>query len=256
LIGTKHTSQDQQTRWSPWYLEGHETYFLDIAGGLCSTASCGSHLCAACALNFGLYLNLSRSSMVPANGPKYSYFGFEFESPWAQLKAQSETQGGACLIFVGGYGLMVLDPSKSGEQTQVWNNIASKFGERSRYELLSRVLNETPDDLHLTISPRKMTKTAALLNLKKIESSRIKTGLLSFHTDWMHGFQKGNPKDAETVYVDAFDDREREVQLEIKGPEKLNQEQINRLFSSRKVNSAACRSYPKVCLYNPGAARE
>jgi hypothetical protein len=193
---------------------------------------------------------LSISSMVPSNGPKYAYFGFEFESPWAELKAKSETQGVAYLIFVGGYGLIVSDPWKSGEQTQVWNNIASKFGERSRYALLSRVLNETPDDLHLTISPRKMAKTVTLLNLKKIESPRIKTGLLSFHTDWMHGFQKGNPKDAETVYV-AFDDREREVQLEIKGPEKLSQEQINRLLSTLRSEMFAKPFVSEVAPLQP-----
>jgi hypothetical protein len=163
---------------------------------------------------------LSEGPLNPSSGPKLTYFGYEFESPSAEVKEEKIFDRVAVLSFADCAGLSIFKPDADTdllavvrkEAAKKGRNIQEVFGQeaaRSNYALRSVTLNLTPRDLRLFSSRREISGNAVLLLIKGAESQRFKNGLYSFATPWMRGFQEGDLTRDCGVVIEAFDNRDR-----------------------------------------------
>jgi hypothetical protein len=195
---------------------------------------------------------LSLGTSAPSVGRKFSYFGYEFDSPWTELIRERKMESVAILNFSTEGFIEVLAPSKNGNELDAMKRETAKrgvdirnvFGDettRSDYALRSKVLSLTPRDLRLFASRQEMVANSVLLILKKIETSHFRGGLFSFQTEWFRGFQEGDPALDKMVVVEAFDSQDHEVELYIgSGPaaeSKPSQTNINQILLSLRPTS-------------------
>jgi hypothetical protein len=186
-------------------------------------------------------------------GKSFSYFGYEFESPWTEVTVERKFQSVAVLNFSGGQGISVFDWQDGDGIVQAMKGVSAErgsaldaiFGEdtmRSNYELISRTLNVTPGDLRIFSSRQKMVGNSVLLRIKQIDLPRIKHGVYSFQTNSFRGFQKGDPLRDRMVIIEAFDAQDHKIQLWIgakpDASPKPTQADINRiLYSFRPIST-------------------
>jgi len=183
----------------------------------------------------------------PSPGKTLSYFGYDFESPWTEVKRERKLESIAVLNFLDGQFISILDPAHSADELQVMKQEATKrgielrsvFGEeatRSRYALRSKILNLTPGDLHLFSPRQEMVGNSVFLIMKKIWLARSKGGLYSFETNWVRGFQVGSPARDDMVIIEAFDAKDHEIEVWIGSENGTNyrpsQADINRILYS------------------------
>jgi hypothetical protein len=186
-------------------------------------------------------------------GKSLSYFGYEFESPWTEVKRERKFESMAILNFSNGDMITILDHKKGASPLEVMKQAATQrgsdirnvFGDettRTNYALRSKIFYLTPRDLRLSWSRREMAGNSVLLVLKQIWAPRAKGGLYSFQTEWFHGFQSGDPAHADVVIIEAFDAQDQEVELWIGSEHQANnkpsQEDINRVLYSLHPVSA------------------
>jgi hypothetical protein len=180
-------------------------------------------------------------------GRKFSYFGYEFDSPWTDVKRERKLESVAVLNFSNGTIISIFDQAQFGDELQAikqeavsrGTDVKNVFGEeatRSKYALRSKILHLTPQDLHIFSTRREMVGNSLLLLLKSIWTKRIKGGLYSFETPWVRGFQEGGPAQDDMVIIEAFDPQDREIELYV-GSEKgavqrPSQADINRILYS------------------------
>jgi hypothetical protein len=187
---------------------------------------------------------LSLGASATSAGKKFSYFGYEFDSPWTEQMRERKTQSVAILNFTEGF-ISVLAPPKTGNELDAMKLEAAKRGEdignvfgdettRSNYSLRSKILSLTPRDLRLFSSRQEMVANSVLLIVKKIETNRFRGGLFSFQTEWFRGFQEGDPAIDDVVIVEAFDSQDQKIELFIgSAPKnKLSQTDINQILLS------------------------
>lgn len=187
---------------------------------------------------------LDGSSGEQMGGRKFSYFGYEFDSPWTEVDKEKKFDSAVTLSFSNGAAVTVFNPATDVNELQVMKDEASKrgrsmesvFGEeatRSRYALRSKILNLTPKDLNLFSSRQEMVGNSVLLVMKGAELSQMKGGLYSFQTNWTRGFQEGSPDRDNIVVIDAFDSRDNKIELLIGAAPSGNrptQAEINRIL--------------------------
>ena len=185
-------------------------------------------------------------SIERSAGEKFSYFGYEFESPWTEVKRERKWESIAILNFSNGAFVSILDPAHGADELELIKQEASKrgtdirnvFGDeatRSRYSLLAKILYLTPKDLSLFSSRQDMVSNSILLILKSIHTKRLKGGLYSFQTEWLRGFQEGAPEQDKMVIIEAFDAQDHKIELWIgseQGAVKLSQSEVNRILYS------------------------
>jgi hypothetical protein len=139
-------------------------------------------------------------SIEHSAGRKFTYYGYQFEAPWTELKQQKTSPSMELLYFSNGFVLMFHDPAQSVDQLKFLTSRGSGneaelkdlFGKEatgSNYALRSRILNLTPRDLRLSFSRRKMMANSVLLMLKPIWTASLQGGLYSFQTESLRGFQ-------------------------------------------------------------------
>jgi hypothetical protein len=197
---------------------------------------------------------LSIAAPEQSVGRKFSYFGYEFETPWTELKRERNTESIVILNFANGDMVTMFAPRKDAggldamkqEAVKQGRDIRDVFGDeatRSNYALQSKILNLTPRDLRLFATRQEMVGNSILLIMKKIWTGRIKGGLYSFQTEWLRGFQEGGvPKDR-AVVIEAFDAQDQKIELFI-GSEQgkdnvLSQADINRILYSLRPASVS-----------------
>ncbi len=183
-------------------------------------------------------------------GRTFSYFGYEFDSPWTEVKRERKLESIAVLNFSNGAFISILDPARGSDELQAMKREATKrgtdirnaFGDevtRSNYALRSKILYLTPKDLHILSSRQEMVGNSILLLLKSIWTKRIEGGLYSFQTEWLRGFQEGIPTRDKMAIIDGFDAQDREVEVWVgseEGANKPSQADVNRiLYSLRPV---------------------
>lgn len=196
---------------------------------------------------------LTDITLADAKGRKFSYFGYEFEAPWTEVKQERKLKSIAIVNFSGGAVVTILDPMGSLDELQVLKQETAKnkvpikalFGEdatRSNYALRSKILNLTPRDLHLFSRRQEMVGDSILLLFKSTWTKRIKGCVYSFQTQWFHGFQMGGPVQDKMVIIDAWDAIDRKVEIWIGSSSiasDLSQAEINRvLFSLHPISPA------------------
>jgi len=65
---------------------------------------------------------------VPSAGRKFSYFGYEFDSPWTELMRERKMESVAILNFSTGGFIEVLAPSKNENELDAMKHEAEKRG--------------------------------------------------------------------------------------------------------------------------------
>jgi hypothetical protein len=179
-------------------------------------------------------------------GTKVSYFGYEFDSPLAEMKEERKVESVVVLSFSNCAGMVMFKPEPGGDLIHTLQVEASKRGRnmedvfgrqatRSNYALLSKELNLTPSDLRLFSSPREIVANSVFLTLKGINSQRFKNGLYSFETQWMRGFQEGDLGRDRGVAIEAFDLQDRRLMLIVAAKPDTScfaQSDLNRIISS------------------------
>ncbi len=159
-----------------------------------------------------------------STGKTYTYFGYQFESPWMELIEEKKFSSQVILYFSSGPFILIFDPA------QITNELAaikepylnrgvsttSVFGPgtlQSRYALLSKILNVTPGDLRLSWSRQEMAENSILLLMKDISAPRLNGHLYSFQTETVRGFQEGDPGPTAPAVIEAFDAQDRKIEL-------------------------------------------
>ena len=167
---------------------------------------------------------ISDLTIAAAKGKKYSYFGYEFDTPWTELDQERKLQSIAILNFSSGAFVSILDPAGGVDELSVLKAEAAKsgtdiktvFGEEvthSNYALRSKILNLTPRDLRLSWSRQEMVSHSILLILKSIETKRFNGGLYSIQTESLHGFQEGSPSEDKMVVIETWDPGDRKIEV-------------------------------------------
>jgi hypothetical protein len=157
-------------------------------------------------------------------GKSFSYFGYEFESPWTEVAFERKTQSVAVLNFSGGQAISVFDwpdsdglvQAMKGGSVERGSALETVFGQgtmRSNYDLISRTLNVTPGDLRIFSARQNMVGNSVLLRIKQIEISRVKGRVYFFQTNSFRGFQEGDPLHDAVVTIEAFDAQDHRIQL-------------------------------------------
>jgi len=147
---------------------------------------------------------LSLGAPVPSAGRKFSYFGYEFDSPWTELMRQRKMESVAILNFSTGGFIEVLAPSKNGNELDAMKHEAEKrgvdirnvFGDEtthSNYALRSKVLSLTPRDLRLFSSRQEMVANSVLLILKKTEKNHFPRRVVFFPDRMVPRFSRWRP---------------------------------------------------------------
>jgi hypothetical protein len=113
------------------------------------------------------------------DGKRMSYFGYEFESPWTEVKRERKSESIAVLNFSGGQFISILDPAHNVDELHLTRQQAASRGDdlrnvlgegatRSRYALLNKIWSLTPGDWRLFSPRQQMATNAVFLEMKKI----------------------------------------------------------------------------------------
>jgi len=171
-------------------------------------------------------------AVVPPDRPtgrKFSYFGYNFETPWIEstsergIDANDESNSAVNLTFSTGNVVVIFDPAKQ-DSLQILNQGSPKRGEelkryfddqalRTNYSMRAKELYLTPHDMRVFSPPLEEAGNSALIIMKSDELRRIKGGLYSFQTERLRGFQQGNPVQDEVVIVEAYDSQDHVIKL-------------------------------------------
>jgi len=180
-------------------------------------------------------------------GQTFAFYGYQFEVPWTDVKREKHLQSMELVYFSNGFVLMLRDPAQCVNQLKLLTRTGTEdeaglkklIGEeatRSNYALCSKILNLTPRDLHLSLSRQKMVSSSVLLMLKPMWTGTLRGGLYSFQTEWLRGFQQGDPTRDRTVTIDAFDAQDHEIELSVGraqgASQNVTQSELNRIIYS------------------------
>ena len=194
---------------------------------------------------------LPTGASEPSPGRTFSYLGYDFESPWAEVKLEKKYQSFATVYFSDGELISIstgpdLTGAKQEASTERRTALQDTLGAvvmESNYRLRAAILYSTPRDLRLFSSPREMVAKSIFLVLKPIFLLNAKTGLYSFQTKWLRGFEKGTPGQANPVAIDAFDEKDREIDIligtQLRTNGTVSQADVNRVLFSLHPAAAA-----------------
>jgi hypothetical protein len=202
---------------------------------------------------------LSDHSISTAPGTTVAEFGYQFEVPWKMNEPKREN---SLAIFESQSGEEIVifwDPAKKQGFVRTMKDslgipikdMAQLYGAQtiqSSYDFDRALLNTTPSQLTYILPGKKVVRTAVLLMLKPLGTLDAQTGLYSFETDHLRGFQNGDPKKTKTVMVEVFDAQDHEFQFAFgnrsypKGD--LTQADINRFLQTLRPAPASPDSKP------------
>ncbi len=189
-------------------------------------------------------------------GRTFSYFGYEFESPWTEVKLERALKAIVVLNFATGQTIAFPDPAQNVDELKLLKAEAAKrgvplssvFGDeatRSRFALRSKILNLTPGDLRLFSTRQEMMTNSIFLFFKEMDMGKIKGGMYSFETGSLRGFQEGTPSQDDVVTIEAADSEDRILELwiasEHNAKSRPSQEDIDRIIFSLRPVSAGNR---------------
>ena len=167
---------------------------------------------------------LPDATIEKSGGQRLTLYGYQFEVPWSSATRTEHLKRMEFVYFTEGFYLAFPDPAQNVEPLTILTAEGTKneavlkklFGEettRSNYALVSAILNLTPRDLRLSFSRKKMVSSSVLLMLKPRWTGTVQSGLYSFRTEWLRGFQQGDPTKDKTVVIDAFDAHDHEIEI-------------------------------------------
>jgi hypothetical protein len=200
-------------------------------------------------------LPLPQTAVAETQGARLSYFGYEFETPWADLEASGTWKSFARAVFRSGQivTLNVLPKQLSMIET-VDRWVAARgvtrvavFGAdspRSNYAIYQAAMNLTPDEISIFTPPQRAAADVMLLEVAKSAYALPgDTGIYSFSSKYLRGFQFGDPDRVRWIRVIAFDPEDREVVF-VFGTKpgagvRLSQAEINRVVQTLRPTGFA-----------------
>ncbi len=179
-------------------------------------------------------------------GLKLSYYGYEFEAPWTQLNREQKLKSMTLLYFASGAVVVVRDPAQSihelevmkqgdGKQGFTFENIFGDKATSSNYAFRSKILYVTPKDLRLSFSRKEMVANSVLIMMKLAHAGLAVGGEYSFQTEWLRGFQDGDPAIDKMTIINCFDSQDHEIELWVgstDGVKKPSQADVNSILYS------------------------
>jgi hypothetical protein len=191
---------------------------------------------------------LSDVSVDRSSGQKFSFLGYELESPWTDFQKETTYKtGGVRLSFSFGEIFAYTDEDLADlKKTTFTSLVSDTMGNAvisSNYAFRSKVLFLTPRDVHFFPSLRtRIAVNEFFMNSKQLleVGPAGRTGMFTFQTDAIRGFQIGNPAQSTLVEIYAFSKQDREITIGVRqdhGPKsEFTQAKINRvLYSLRPI---------------------
>jgi hypothetical protein len=187
------------------------------------------------------------ASTSGGKGTEITAYNYKFEAPWSDL---DKVDGGpmfASAAFRSGKRIVLLDPSievnvvakMKSTQSEQFIALAAIFGESlfaSNYALYDAVFRASPAQLSAFMPARESERVSALLLWKISLATNADTGIESFETKNLRGFELGDPSSAHYVLVKAFDTQDHQFELVFSArpdaPEKVSQSEINRVLET------------------------
>jgi len=188
-----------------------------------------------------------------SEGLKLSYYGYEFEVPWTQLNREQKLRSMTVLNFGNGAVVVFHEPAEEMSELKVMKQGERKqgltvediFGDKatsSNYAFRSKILYLTPKDLRLSFSRQEMAANSGLILLKLPHAGLAKGGEYSFQTEWLRGFQDGDPAIDTMTIINCFDAQDREIEIWVgstEGKKKPSQADVNRIIYSLRPATAS-----------------
>ena len=152
-----------------------------------------------------------------APGTTLSYFGNSFEVPWKDTKIEKSPSNIAVVKFASGQVVMIWAPTgKTGLLDEIANDkemgspaMRAMFAEDIKagpYEQESALLSVSSTQVHFFDPPRVSARHAFLLFFKAIAApSEMITGIYSYQTSAVRGFQFGNPAASPHSSLEVYD---------------------------------------------------
>lgn len=147
-----------------------------------------------------------------------SHFGYSFNVPRDKIKQENKIEDiGVRIVFQSGKAIYIENPAKSIRYTEEMLTKASLKNKEKTIQVLGKetlssdfqfvraILNTTPDDLSVFVTPAKASRTSILLSLKRLFVMKWVTGMYYFVHDGTKGFQIGFSSDSKGVDLHFFD---------------------------------------------------
>jgi len=174
--------------------------------------------------------------LVQTPGRLFSYAGFEFESPWSDVKLEKTYETAGVVQFTNGVTIMLLNatsdlPADNKMDVKTRDALKGLFG----YDFKAATLNATPADLRILSNPKKIVLYSTLLQIKMALTPKSNGHMYSLQTPWMRGFQFGDPSADKLVQIEAYAPQDKKVIVTFSaasGAAKPTQEEVNRVIFS------------------------
>jgi hypothetical protein len=187
--------------------------------------------------------------LTTTGGKMFCSFGYQFTSPWTEVSFEKKWQTLDDRIFFSGQVIAIWDESQNIDEVAALGKPQNKqAGQFLRaifgYALRSKILNATPADLHWFASTSHMARSSYYIEMKSLDSTHMRSGLYSFQTPWVRGFQIGSPSGDQQVTVELFDPQDLKFKLMISTQQaaggKVSQSDINQIISTLRPATAKC----------------
>ncbi len=183
----------------------------------------------------------------PPAGTSLSFLGYAVDTPWTEVVDTREGDGFAGFYFRSGHyvsahltddestplGLLRAQDEDSRRNLE---NMLGKEATQSNHGYYKAVFSATPDDYSISSPFQRLMGLRLLLTMKDALAETAASGLYSFETQHMRGFQLGHPAKDQAVTIFAFDSSDRYLTLYITAQEgtggHVTQDQINCIIQS------------------------
>jgi hypothetical protein len=178
---------------------------------------------------------LSLETDAGESGARLTYLGYSFQTPWPEMDSKvMNSSDSAVQIFFGPDRVIAL-------------YIPAKQPPFPSYAFTKAILETTPEQIHIFMPRERDANAGFLLRVKEIEARWGQTGIFTFETPFIRGFQYGDPtKHAYPISVKAFDSADQEIDLWFgtrKGSSAvLTQAEINRVLRTLRRASESSSS--------------
>lgn len=185
-----------------------------------------------------------------SKGTFFSIYGYSVRLPWINVLNEIDTTHLAGLVFESGQVFQVHHPAKmvdwytelnKYENNFIIQKLKKAFGPgccSTNYDIVSLILNASPEDLSLFQSVVKSEAIRILMTYKAMYVSENPKKLFYYETGRLKAFQVGVPDENDTIKLIIFPDNMTELIVDIHtGKEKLRQEQVDQVVSTFKRES-------------------
>lgn len=179
------------------------------------------------------------TAVNPEPGKSFSCFGYTFEVPWKDVDRIDNGKTLERIVFKSGRVLLLFDPKEKTDRIKTLQGGSALFGAEamaSNYNLENAILFMTPDKVSLRLSRNEAIRNTMFLMIKSTELKKEESALYSVQSRDLRGFQKGEPSRDKVIFLELFDDQDREVEVLVapdkQGRAKITQADVNRIIQT------------------------